>query len=141
MTMDYIVHHRCREAGATGETLNIPYGSTFGTIGDFIATPEGKAICYTTSELAHKYFSRNDDGRGLERGKLTYAIAYSPRVRYSSDKEKRKQRFTDDEIRTLETNWGHFLLPDVETILFNHAFFNAEPEELAQLAKAINIKV
>ena len=139
--MEYIVHHRCREISATGEPMNLPYGSTFDTIGDFIATPEGKALCYTTSETAQKYFARNDDGRGLERGKLTYAIAYSNRVRYSSDKERRKQRFTDDEIRMLERDWGHFLRPDTEWILFNHAFFDAEPEELAQLAQALKIKV
>ena len=83
--MEYIVHHRCRETAATGERLNLPYGSTFETIGDFIATPEGKAICFTTSELAHKYFSRNDDGRGLERGALTYAIAYGKRSVLNED--------------------------------------------------------
>ena len=66
--MEYIVHHRCREISAAGEPMNLPYGSTFGTVGDFIATPEGKALCYATSETALKYFARNDDGKGLERG-------------------------------------------------------------------------
>lgn len=136
--MEYIVHHRCREVGATGERLNIPYGSKFDTIGNFIATPGGKAICYDTSEIAHKYFSRNDDGRGLERGKLAYAIAYSSRERQSADGHR--QRFTDEEIEMLERDWGRFLIPDIEVILFNHAFFNADPEELAQLARALNIK-
>lgn len=137
--MEYIVHHRCRELGATGERLNLRYGSTFGTVGDFIATPEGKAICYATSDLAHKYLARNDDGHGLRRGAITYAIAWSDRVRHGGSGQQ--QRFTDAEIELLEKEWAHFLIPDIEVILFNDAFFNAEPEELERLAHALNIKV
>lgn len=138
--MEYIVHRRCRETSATGDKLNLPYGTRLQTIGDFIATPEGKAVCFTTSELAHRFMARNDDGRGLERGKLTWAIAYSPRDRRSDD-GKRRQRFTDAEIRMLERDWSRYLVPDIETILFNNAFFEAEPEELAPLAEALKIKV
>ena len=138
--MEYIVHHRCRETSATGERLNLPYGTRLETIGDFIATPEGKALCFTTSELAHRYLARNDDGQGLERGKLTWAIAYSQRERRSDDGHRR-QRFTDAEIDMLERYWSRYLVPDIETILFNHAFFQAEPKELAPLAAALKIKV
>lgn len=62
--MEYIVHHRCRELSAAGDRLNLPYGTRLNTIGDFIATAEGRAICFTTSELAHRYMARNDDGPG-----------------------------------------------------------------------------
>lgn len=40
----------------------------------------------------------------------------------------------------LEREWSRYLVPDAETILFNHAFFEAEPEELLPLARALNIK-
>lgn len=83
--MEYIVHHRCRELSAAGDMLNLPYGTRLNTIGDFIATAEGRAICFTTSELAHRYMARNDDGRGLERGKVSWAIAHSRRERRSDD--------------------------------------------------------
>ena len=102
--MEYIVHHRCRELSAAGDRLNLPYGTRLNTIGDFIATAEGGAICFTTSELAHR------------------------------------QRFTDREVEMLEREWSRYLVPDAETILFNHAFFEAEPEELLPLARALNIK-
>ncbi len=133
--MEYIVHRRFRERGADGTLLNIPYGTKFETIGDFIATPDGRAICFTSSEVAQQYFARNDDGQGLERGKLTYAIAYAPR------RAGKGFRFTDEEIVMLETHWSRFLRDDVDTILFNEDFFNAQVPELAMLAAALNIKV
>ena len=83
--------------------------------------------------------ARNDDGRGLERGKVSWAIAYSRRERRSDD-GRHRQRFTDREIEMLEREWSRYLVPDAETILFNHAFFEAEPEELLPLARARNIK-
>lgn len=137
--MEYIVHHRFKGTAATGERMNIPYGSRFETIGDFIATPDAKGICFTTSEVAKQHFARNDDGKGLERGKLTWAIAYSPRVRHSADGHQ--QRFTDDEIELLERWWSRYLRDDVDTILFNQAFFDADPADLRPIAKALKLKV
>jgi hypothetical protein len=137
--MQYIVHHRMRDIVATGKKMNIPYGSTFETIGDFIATADAQAICYITSEMAYEFFARNDDGKGLERGKLSYAIAYKNRVRYSAT--GRRQRFTDEEIELLETHWSRFLRDDTDTIRFNRSFFEADPAELAAMAKMLQIKV
>ena len=137
--MEYIVHHRFRKAAACGERMNLPYGSKFETIGDDIATEGGKGICAVSSEDARMYFARNDDGRGLERGALTYAIAYSHREKVWPD--KRVYRFSEDEIDMLKRQWKHWLRQDVDTILFNDAFFAAEPEELQRLADALKIKV
>ena len=138
--MDYITHHRLRGKAACGQELNIPYGTAFSTIGKFIATQDGGAICYTTSEMAHRYFARNDDGRGLRRGALTYEIAYSNRERFNKV-GNRRQRFTDEEIDILERDWSKFLIPDIDVILFNHDFFNADVDELEKMAKSLNIVV
>lgn len=137
--MKFITHHRYKELAACGERLNIPYGTELETEGNFIVTPEGKAVCYWTSENAKKHFSVNDDGRGLERGRLTYAIAYSERRRQSA--EGAVYRFSDEERETLERDWAKFLRQDLDVILFNEDFFAAEPEELKRLADAIKIKV
>lgn len=136
--MEYIVHRRCREMGAAGQQLNLSYGSVFHTIGSFIATPEGMAICFETSDTAHRYFARNDDGQGLQRGRLTYAVAWSDRVRLVNG---RRQRFTAEEIEMLERDWGRFLVPDVPVLLFNHSFFIAEIDELEQLAHALDFNI
>ena len=77
--MKYITHNRFKKLSACGEAVNIPYGTEMETAGDFIITTEGKPICYATSEAAKMHFARNDDGQGLEREKLTWAIAYSLR--------------------------------------------------------------
>lgn len=132
--MKYVTHHRFKELALCGERLNIPYGTELDTEGYSIVMPDGRAICYSTSENAKKHFSRNDDGRGLERGALTYAIAYSRRDAGNGF------RFSEAEVEILTRDWGHFLRPDVDVILFNEDFFAAEPEELQKLAAALKIK-
>lgn len=129
--MKYITHHRFKELALCGEQLNIPYGTELGTNGCAIVMPDGRPVCYTTSENAQKHFSRNNDGKGLERGKLTYAIAYGNRNMGNGF------RFSEDETKILKRNWGHFLREDVDVILFNDDFFAAEPEELQRLADAL----
>lgn len=136
--MKYVTHHRFKGLALCNEQLNIPYGTELHTEGYSLITPEGKAVCYWTSENAKLHFARNDDGRGLERGALTYAIAYSQRERHGAD--GRRQRFTDAEIEMLERDWGHFLRQDLDVVLFNEDFFAAEPEELQKLAAALKIK-
>lgn len=132
--MNYITHHRYRGLAACGEWFNIPYETELVTAGDYIVTQSGKPICYDTSETAKRHFARNNDGRGLERGELTYAIAYAPR------RAGKGFRFTDEEQELLAKHWSHFLREDVETILFNEDFFAAQPEELKALAKMLHIK-
>ena len=116
--MNYVTHHRYKELALCGERLNIPYGTELHTEGHSIVMPDGRAICYSTSENAKKHFARE---------------------RYSA--EGRRQRFSDEEIEMLEREWSHFLRQDVEVILFNEDFFAAEPEELQKLADALKIKV
>lgn len=138
--MNYITHHRCREKSMLGKELNIPFGTPLIMDSNIIKTSSGEALCYSTSENAHKYFARNDDGQGLRRGALTYAIAYSQRERKSDD-GMRRQRFTDAEIETICKDWEKYLVPDIDVVLFNHNFFNAEVDDLEKMAKALNIQV
>lgn len=138
--MEYIAHKRFKEIAACEQFMNIPYGTKLETIRDFIVTSRGQVICFTTSENAHKHFARNDDGRGLERGAITYAIAYG-KCKPTNTKDKQNYRFSDEKIKILEKNWRHFLRDDVDVILFNHDFFNAEIEDLREMAKQLNVKV
>lgn len=138
--MQYITIKRFKEIAVCGKKLNIPYGTKLNIISDFIATTDGKAICYPTSENAHRYFARNDDNNGLERGKITYALAYGKR-KPTNIKDRQFYRFSDKEIKILKRDWKHFLRKDVDVILFNHEFFNADIEELRKMAKQFNIRV
>ena len=137
--MKLVVHHRYRGLDAAGKRMNVRYGTELVTVGDFIATTEGRRICFTTSDVAHRYFAANDDGRGLERGVLIHAIAYSNRTREWPDGSI--HRFSEAEVEMLEREWGHWLRQDVDTILFNNDFFAAQPEDLQRLADALKIKI
>ena len=137
--MKFVAHHRYRGLDAGGKPMNVRYGTEYETIGDFIATRLGRGICFTTSDTAKEYFAVNDDGRGLERGALTHAIAYSRRERKWPDKSI--HRFDQAEVEMLERNWSHWLRQDVDTIIFNNDFFAAQPEDLRRLADALQIKV
>ena len=132
--MEYIVHKRFKQKGASGKEYNFPYGTKLNSIGEFIKY-NGELVCATTSENAHKYFSRNNDGKGLERGRLTYAIAYSSRHPNKTD----GFRFTPEERDMLATDYNHFLVDNGEWILFNHHFFNAKVDELSELAKKLGV--
>lgn len=137
--MKYITHHSFKGIALCGKQLNIPYGTELEVSGNCLLTPEGNSVCYYTSANAKRHFALNDDGHGLERGALTYAISYSERQRKCENGAY--YRFSDKERAMLIRDWSHFLRPDSDFILFNEAFFRAEIEELQKLAKALNIRV
>ena len=133
--MRYITHHRFKGLALCGEQLNLPYGTELERRGETLFTADGRAVCYHRSENAKRHFARDDDGRGLERGRLTHAIAYSSRNAGNGF------RFSEEEAETLARDWRHFLREGLDFIVFNDSFFTAEPEELQRLAKATHIKV
>ncbi len=137
--MNYITHRRHRDTALCGKRLNIPYGTPLTVTGDCLITPDGQAVCFRHSENAKQHFSINDDGMGLVRGALTYAIAYSQRDRTGPD--GKRQRFTADEIAMLQRDWGRYLRQDLDVILFNDNFFAAPVYDLQQMARALGIKV
>ena len=72
----YVVIERLRKKVTCGE-INLPYGTECYTIyhGDEKAIMCDKGlVCYISSKTAYKHFAQNDDGNGLERGRLTKSI-------------------------------------------------------------------
>lgn len=137
--MNYITHRRHRDTALCGKRLNIPYGTPLTVTGNCLITLDGQPVCFRNSENAKQHFAINDDGMGMVRGALTYAIAYSPRDRTGPD--GKKQRFTTDEIATLQRDWGRYLRQDLDVILFNDDFFCASVGDLKQIAAALDIKI
>ena len=132
--MDYITHRRFKANAMCGR-INLRYGTRVMSEGGLICKPDGGPICFATSENAKLYFARNDDGMGLERGALTYAIAYGRRRGMAG------QRFSDAERETLMRDYPHWLRQDTDYLLFNNDFFAAPVEELRELANRLKIKV
>lgn len=133
--MRYITHHRFRGLSTCGRSVNLPYGTELTLKNGFISTADGKMICFPTSENGHTYFAINDDGKGLERGALTYAIAYAQRDAGDGF------RFSEEEATMIKQDYPHFLREDADSILFNHQFFEGDVDELKSLASTLNIKI
>ena len=84
--MTYIVTRRFRAKTMSG-IVNLPYGTACELRGETICH-DGKPLCFATSENAHQYFSRNDDGQGERRGALVREIMGRlklPEVRHKPD--------------------------------------------------------
>ena len=72
ISMEYICYKRFKQTAICGN-VNIPYGTVLAAENGIISN-NGKPICYTKSQNAYDYFAINDDGKGIERGKLTADI-------------------------------------------------------------------
>lgn len=110
----------------------MPYGTVCELNGELIYK-ERKPLVVATSENAHQYFARNDDGRGLERGKLTQQIILELRIRKGETKEDWCKRW--EPIWNDPSLYRFKMAEHADHWLWNHAFFNAEIEELKYILK------
>lgn len=143
--MRYVVHRRFNKRCLCG-CVNLPYGTVCELDGETIEYKD-KTLVFATSEDAHQFFARDDDGRGLERGKLTQDIISSLRTveiaagASPTPKQEKQQRLRDE---AWERIWGDeklhkFRVREFENDwVWNHAFFNAEIEELQYIKKVIS---
>lgn len=127
--MQYIVHRRFRAKTISG-VKNLPYGTECETQGEFI-TFNGQTLAAVTSENAHQYFARNDDGQGLKRGELTQEIQRL----LANRKDKVKGRAGTWQ-EAWDRIWADLSIRKYKRVeradhwLFNHAFYNAPIEDL-----------
>ena len=128
--MDYICFNRFKQKALCGE-VNIPYGAKLDEVNNVISYC-GNPICYIKSQNAYDYFARNDDGKGLERGKLTAEI-----IKLLNNRKDGKYQNRWDRI------WGDLSLlkykrPEHDDYwLWNYDFFNASIEELNRIKSMI----
>ena len=128
---EYIAHERYNGKDMQGNEILIRRGKRLDRRGDVLYYDD-KPVCIWRSLIAKQRFANNADGLGLERGKLTHAIAYAPRGDGA-------QRFTDAEQGLLRRDWGQYLKPFDDVLLFNDEFFELPPDVLWQIAAAVNI--
>ena len=136
---EYIAHERYSGKDINENEILIRRGDRLERKGDVLFYKD-KPVCVHRSLVGKQHFAINADGLGMERGKLTRAIAYAPRLRYSEAGEQ-QQRFTDTEIETLRRDWGQYLKPLDDVLLFNDEFFELPPDVLKQIAAAVNIEL
>lgn len=128
----YITTKHFKGVGICG-TVSIPYGTELSTKDGFIICPDGP-VCAVTSQNAYDYFSQNDDGQGLERGKLVQDI-----LRRLKRLKPSAQRY--DHI------WGKIWADEslqkykrpehADYWLWNYDFYNASIEDLTYIRNLV----
>lgn len=125
----YITHKRYKGKAISTDYVNLPYGTKLIELEGFLVTENGEVVASARSDIAKRHFAINEDGRGLERGKLTYLIAYA--------KNKQGFRFSDKQIQFLEKKYSKFLQKNQLALLFNDEFFLASVEELEKMVSEL----
>ena len=123
--MEYITTLRFKTKTMSG-IVNLPYGTACELRGETIYHG-GKPLCFVTSENAHQYFSRNDDGKGERRGELVREIM----GRVKGNSEAWGRVWDDPSIRKYKR------VEFADYWLFNHDFYNAPIEDLEYILKVV----
>lgn len=130
--MKYIVHKRFRDKAICGD-VNLP-AMTVCECDGAIIRHNGNDICFVRSENAYQFFAIDEDGMGMERGRLTQAIQKTLAKR-DNDYQKRWDKVWDDEI------CQSYKREDYDDYwLWNHAFFNADIDVLRHIANLVGAK-
>ena len=123
--MTYLVTRRFKAKTMSG-IVNLPYGTECELQGETLYHG-GKPLCFATSENAHQYFSRNDDGQGERRGELVRDIL----ERLKGNQEAWDRVWSNLSIRKYKRK------EFADYWLFNHDFYNAPIEDLEYILKVV----
>lgn len=123
--MRYIVHRRFRDKVICGH-VNLPYGTVCELKGEVLYHRD-KPLCYATSENAHQFFARDDDGQGEKRGKLVHDIL----ARLKGNQPAWDRVWSNLSIRKYKRK------EFADFWLFNHDFYNAPIEDLEYILKIV----
>lgn len=129
--MNYIAHRRARFHGLSG-TVNLPRGTEAEEVGGYILV-DGKVICTSRSQNAYDYFARNDDGKGLLRGKLTTAIK-KELERRDAEYQKRWNKVWDDPLCEKYKRTEH-----ADFWVWNFEFYHAPIFDLRHIARLVGV--
>ena len=131
--MRYIVTNRFKGQAICG-AVNLPYGTTCETQDGYLILDDGRRLCAVTSQNAYDYFSRDDDGHGLERGKLVQDIRRTLERRDAKHQARWDALWADEVANRLRRKDS----PDFWIWSFD--FYNADIPDLKHIANLIGIK-
>ena len=94
---------------------------------------DGRRLCAVTSQNAYDFFSRNDDGHGLERGKLVEEITSRTEKRDAKHQARWDALWADADSNRLRRKDS----PDFWIWSFD--FYNADISDLRHIADLIGI--
>lgn len=130
----YVAIRRYKKLAQCGN-VNIPYGTECIAVNSHIVCDKG-IICFVASQDAFDYFSQNDDGNGLERGRLTQTIIKRlERKEYDITYQERWDKVWADPVcqkykrSDFADHW-----------LWNYEFYNAPLFDLQYISKLVGAK-
>lgn len=129
---NYITNKRAKFDGISGY-VNIPYGTELVSEDGYLYYM-GKPLCAVTSRNAHEYFSQNDDGNGLVRGRLVRSIK-NTLERKDMAYQSRWDKVWDDRLCQKYKRVEHD-----DHWLWNHDFYGAGIEDLNYIANLVGAK-
>lgn len=130
--MKYIVYRRFKGKAICGD-VNLPAMTVCEENNGYIFY-DGKMICVATSENAHQFFARDDDGAGMLRGKLIQAIQKTLAKRDANYQNRWDKVWDDPACQPYKR------IEDDDFWLWNHNFFNANIDTLRHIARLIGTK-
>ena len=131
MPIPYIVRRRARFLSICGP-VNLPYGTEVSSDGAFL-TVNGEKLCSITSQNAYDFFSRNDDGHGLERGKLVEEITSRMEKRDAKHQARWDALWADAGANRLRR------VDHKDFWVWNHDFYNADVNELRRIRLLLEV--
>ena len=131
MPIPYIVRRRARFLSICGP-VNLPYGTEVSSDGAFL-TVNGEKLCSITSQNAYDFFSRNDDGHGLERGKLVEEITSRMEKRDAKHQARWDALWADAGANRLRR------ADHDDFWVWNHDFYNADVNELRRIRLLLEV--
>lgn len=160
--MKYIIYKRFKEKAICGIDANLPRGTECYIDGNVICY-NGFPLCIDKSENAHKYFTQNEDGFGLLRGKIISSILKNTTNIFPREQKKMSEQGNGYQpskyyvkkrkgvSKLVKERWEKiwedetclkYKRPDRDDyFLWNHEFYNAPIADLEHIAKLINIKI
>lgn len=112
--------------------VEIPAGAKFWASETLLWNDFWEPVCGLDSQNSIEHFVPNFDGEGMERGALTYAIAFETR------EHRLGFRLNTTEREWFMQKWSHYLR-DTGTILFNREFYSAPVNVLREIADWLHI--
>lgn len=131
--MRYIVTNRFKGQAICGP-VNLPYGTTCEEHDGILVLEDGRRICAVTSQNAYDFFSRDDDGHGLERGKLVAEITRRMEKRDAKHQARWDALWADEVANRLRRKDSQ------DFWIWSFDFYNADIPELKRIANLIGIK-
>ena len=119
--------------------LNIPYGTEIEEINNILYYNDQR-ICNNNSAVMRDYFARNDDSKGLERGKISHSIIKTLLIQKNETKEHWQQRW-DIVWKDPICNKYKKDKDSTTTFLWSIDFYNAPLFDLYYIAKLVKAPI